>query len=126
MTITAGHVEHTPPSFAFAIDGDGGRLVYSGDTSANGTLQALAADADLMLCEATLPERYAGAAPHLTATEAAAIARGAGVGRLVLVHIWSTNDRDEMARMASEAFGAPVIVATELQSFHVTPSGGVS
>ena len=50
--------------------------------------------ADLLLAEATLPEAYAGAAPHMTASQAGELAREAGARALVLVHVWPTNDRD--------------------------------
>ena len=67
-----------------------------------------------MLSEATWLERPAGADHfHLTPTEAAGQASQAGVGRLILTHIWPTNDRRRMAEAAEAAFDGPVTVAHE-------------
>jgi hypothetical protein len=38
--------------------------------------------------------------------------------------VWPTNDRELMARVASEAFGGPVVVASELDVFDIAPKGG--
>jgi hypothetical protein len=43
---------------------------------------------------------------------------------LVLTHVWPTNDRELMVRIASEAFGGPVVVASELDVFDIAPKGG--
>jgi ribonuclease BN (tRNA processing enzyme) len=75
---------------------------------------------DLLLAEATLPQEYAGAAPHLTAAQAGELAREAEAGALVLVHVWPTNDRGATAREASASFGAPVVVANEFDVFEIT------
>jgi ribonuclease BN (tRNA processing enzyme) len=62
-------------------------LAYSGDTAPNPQLAALAHDADLFLCEATLgagePEEDRG---HLTAEEAIDAFRASGARRLLVIH----------------------------------------
>jgi ribonuclease BN (tRNA processing enzyme) len=62
-------------------------LAYSGDTAPNPQLVALARDADLFLCEATLgagePEENRG---HLTAAEAVDAFRASGARRLLVIH----------------------------------------
>jgi ribonuclease BN (tRNA processing enzyme) len=60
----------------------------------------------------------------MTASQAGELARNAGARALVLTHVWPTNDRELMASIASEAFGAPVVVASELDSFDIAPKGG--
>jgi ribonuclease BN (tRNA processing enzyme) len=124
LRIKAHHVDHTPPSYAFVVEADGARLAYTGDTSANDGVRAAAKGADLLLAEATMPEEYKDAAPHLAASQAGEMAREAGVGELVLVHVWPTNDRAEMARVAAEVFGGRATVAEELDSFEVRSHGG--
>lgn len=119
LRITAVSVEHTEPTFAFRVEGDGALLCYTADTAPGEGMRAAIAGADLLLCEATLPEGYAGLAPHLTAWQAGEEARAGNVGELVLVHVWPSNDRDEMARLASEAFGRPVSVAREMDTYEV-------
>jgi ribonuclease BN (tRNA processing enzyme) len=78
--------------------------------------------ADFLLCEATLPEQYAGMAPHMTAGEAGTLAREAGASQLAMIHIWPTNDRAEQARVASKAFGRPAHVASELDTYEIVAS----
>ena len=122
LSVTPVEVEHTTPTFALVVQGDGARLVYTADTAPCGGIQAAASGADLLLAEATLPEAYTGAAPHMTATQAGELARAAGVRALALVHIWPTNDREAMARLASQAFGGgTVVVADEFDVFDITP-----
>ncbi len=69
-------------------------FVYTGDASLTPGLVEHARGADLLLSEAT----YALQEPdpeaiHMTAAEAASVARDGGVGRLVLTHL-SAEDRD--------------------------------
>ena len=64
----------------------------------------------------------AGSIPHLTAAEAGAAGREAGVRRLVLTHFQPGVDVEQARVLGSEAFGAPVEVATEGACFEVTAS----
>jgi ribonuclease BN (tRNA processing enzyme) len=124
LAIRAHHVDHTPPSFCFVADADGARLAYTGDTAPNDGALVAAGNADLLLAEATMPEEYKDAAPHMAASQAGLMAREAHVGELVLVHVWPTNDRAEMLRTAEGSFGGRVSVAKELESFDVKPRKG--
>ena len=124
LRVTPVAVQHTDPTFALIAEADGARLVYTADTAPCDSIRQAAAGADLLLAEATLPEPYAGLAPHLTASQAGEIAREAGAGAVVLVHVWPTNDRDLLASVAAEAFGHPVSVAHEMDSFDIAPRGG--
>lgn len=101
---------HQLPTLAVSLAAEGRRLVYSADSGAGGDLPALAAGADLLLCEATLPGGPgAGVWPyHLSATEAGALAREAGVGRLLLTHLAPMLDPARSIVEAAEAFGGPV------------------
>lgn len=123
MTIHPCLVEHTEPTFALRADADGSRLAYTADTSPGDHALCAAHGADLLLAEATLPEQYAGASPHMTARQAGELATSAGASRLVLVHVWPTNDREAMATDASSTYSGPVSVARELDSFEVTGKG---
>ena len=93
-----------------SLAAEGRRLVYSADTGPGGDLAALAAGADLLLCEASLAS---GPGPqswpyHLSAAEAGALAREAGVGRLLLTHLAPMLDPARSVAEAAEAFGGPV------------------
>lgn len=119
VTVTPRLVEHTHPTFALVVEGDGARLVYTSDTGCCDRVREAVRGADLVVSEATLPEAYADMSPHLTARQAGEVAREAGAGELVLVHVWPTNDRETMEREASDAFGRHVTVATELDVIDV-------
>lgn len=119
LRITPHLVPHTDPTYALVAEGDGVKLCYTADTRLGDAALRAASGADLLLAEATLPEAYAGAAPHMTAREAGVLAREAGVGELVLVHVWPTNDRAQMARDAAAEFDGPVTVAAEFDVFDV-------
>lgn len=119
LSVMPVQVEHSQPTYALRVAAEGALLVYTADAAPTDDVVAAAKGADLMLAEATLPEQYAGRAPHLTAREAGELARRAGAKRLVLTHIWPTNDRVETQRYASESFGEPVHVASEFDTFEV-------
>ena len=119
LTVTPIPVEHTAPTFALVAEADGAKLAYTADTTRCGGVIRAAQGADLLLAEATLPEDYVGPAPHMNARQAAQLAADAGVHALALVHVWPTNDRAKMARVASEVFGAEVVVAEEFDVFEI-------
>lgn len=87
------------------------------DTRVCDNAVALAEGVDLLLCEATFLESEVDLAieyGHLTAREAATIAREAGVGRLVLTHLSSRYpDAAGHLREAAEVF-PDVVVAEDL------------
>jgi ribonuclease BN (tRNA processing enzyme) len=124
LTVTPFEVEHTDPTFALVCEADSARFAYTADTAPCPGAREAARGADLLLAEATLPEQYQDAAPHMTATQAGELAAEAGVAALALVHVWPTNDRDLMARLASEAFGSTVVVANEFDVFDITSCTG--
>lgn len=123
LTVTPVEVDHTEPTFAFRAQADGVLLAYTADSAPGEHVLAAVEGADLVLSEATLPEEYAGVAPHMTATEAGRLARDGGAAELVMSHIWPTNDRDQMEMLASAAFGRSARAAREFDTFEITPKG---
>jgi ribonuclease Z len=94
----------------------GRRVVYTGDTRPCQSAIDVAADADLLIHDATFGSEYADRARdtgHATAREAAAVANAAGATRLVLTHVSSryAGDASVLAREASEAFDGEARVA---------------
>jgi ribonuclease BN (tRNA processing enzyme) len=107
-------MNHPVPTLGMRIEADGTTLAYSADTGPASELVDLSREAEVLLCEATWLQRRPEWSPvHLTATEAGQHAARAGVGRLVLTHIWPATDRQESESRARDAFGGPVIVAEE-------------
>lgn len=109
-------VPHYVPSHAVSMSSTngGGRLTFGADCGPSEELVEAASGADLLLIEATLPRpERAVARGHLTPAEAGDHARRAGAKRVVLIHISDEIDPAWAAGEASDAFGAPVEVATE-------------
>lgn len=96
----------------------GGNVAYSGDCYADARVVRALEGADLAVVEATFPSDRPHPV-HLTARDAGALARQAGVQRLVLAHLsLAWNDRDPAAE-ASETFQGPVFAGTDLMALDV-------
>lgn len=104
--------DHPVETLAVRVENESKVFAYTSDTGSAWPLSALGADVDVMLCEATFPEERAGEFAHLTASEAGAAARTAGVKRLVLTHLLPGADHDLARANAAKTFGADVEIAT--------------
>jgi len=87
----------------------GRKIVYSGDTRPNEGLVELARGADLLIHESTFGDDLAEKAlldGHSTPSQAAEVARRAGVGELILTHISPRySDPSELLGQARRVFG---------------------
>ncbi len=108
LALSFSRTDHGPETLAVRIEGEGRALGYSADTGPAWSLQALGPGLDLALCEATWLRDREGTAQHLSARQAGAMAREAGVGRLVLTHRWPTVAARDSWEEGSEAFGSAV------------------
>jgi ribonuclease BN (tRNA processing enzyme) len=107
-------MNHPVPTLGMRIEADGAALAYSADTGPTKELVELSLDAEVLLCEATWLERREGWDPiHLTAAEAGRHAASAGVGTLVLTHIWPATELREVELRAREAFDGPITLGRE-------------
>ncbi len=125
LTLRFQRTTHDEPTWACALErGDGSaRLVYTADTQGSDDLERFARGADFLLCEATYLDD-GGALPsgnHLTAGQAGALARRAGVPRLMLTHFWPGLDLDRFAAEAAATFGELVLLARPGQPVEITP-----
>lgn len=111
MTFTFSRTDHSVPTLAVRVDGGGRSLGYSADCGPGWGLAELGPGLDLALCEATFLSDREGSLPHMSARQAGASARQAGVGRLVLTHLWARIDRDAALAEGAAAFGGPVELA---------------
>jgi ribonuclease BN (tRNA processing enzyme) len=108
--VRVARVEHPCEAYGMRItDQAGATLVYTGDTGACDAVLELARDADVLLAEASwthAPGRPVGV--HLSGTQAGALARDAGVGRLLLTHIPPWTSVKAVAAEAAAEFDGPV------------------
>jgi len=120
VRVTFAATDHRPPTLAARFDDGRHRLVYTADTGPGIDLAPFAEGADLLLAEATYQQGQEGAPVHLTAAQAGELARRAGVGRLVLTHVWPTFDPERSLEEArSTAGGIPVALARPRAVFEV-------
>jgi ribonuclease BN (tRNA processing enzyme) len=123
LTITFFKVEHPFECYAVRVDDGKSVLAYSGDTRPCDSLVHAAGNAGLFLCEASCLERDASfaATGHLTTTQAAEIARQAGVGKLLLTHIWPFYSENELLSETRRIF-AEADIAAEGMEYEVGPA----
>lgn len=124
LTLTPVPTQHFIPCWGFRAEADDQVLAYTADTAPCDGLLDLAADADLLLSEATLRSLDEDARPpeargHLLPSEAGSAAREARSRRLILTHL-PVEDGAAWARAeAAAAYGARVEVAEPGGSYEV-------
>jgi len=119
LHVTPQAVSHEGEAFALVVEAEGRRLCYTGDTRFDSHVLAAATGSNLVLAEATLPEEFAGRAPHMSASQAGALAMSAGAQSLMLTHLWPTTPRGDILSAARSAFNGEVRLAEEMLSTEV-------
>jgi ribonuclease BN (tRNA processing enzyme) len=79
-------LHYTLESYGLRVSDGNRTLAYSADSAPCDGLVALARDADLFLCEATLAQPEPGIRGHLTADEALEAHESSGARRFVVIH----------------------------------------
>jgi len=113
---------HPVEAYAVRVEAGGRVLAYTADTAPSEEVVELSLGADVLVAEATLSEAYADraeAAGHMTGSQAGAMARRAGVRRLLLTHFFPTTDPQESVAAAQKAFGGPVEAVEEGKAYEV-------
>ncbi len=112
-------VNHRPESLAVRVTGTGGKsVVYSGDTDLSPDLVALAAGADLFICESSHPDGMT-IQGHLTPSLAGTMAQQAGVAKLVLTHFYPDCDAVDITRQCRRTYAGPLVIARDLMRFEL-------
>ena len=119
LALCFSRTDHGPETLAVRADGAGRSLGYSADSGPDWSLEALGPGLNLALCEATYLRDTEGRAHHMSARQAGASGRAAGVDRLVLTHLWPTVEPAASKAEGSDAFGREVELATQNQEYEV-------
>lgn len=117
VTLADGRVIH--PDDVLGEWLQGAKLVFVGDAGRTDNLVDEAQDADVLVIEATYLHHEANMARefgHLTARQAAELARQAGVRQLVLTHL-SRRNRERDVLNEAKAIFANVVVARDFDHF---------
>ena len=104
---------HFMPNAGLRLSSGGAVLAYTGDSGPSPDLLSLARGADLLLAEASCPREVPPASARYlsSASQAGQVARGAGVGRLILTHLMPESSAQDSARAAAEGYAGPIAVA---------------
>jgi ribonuclease BN (tRNA processing enzyme) len=97
---------HHVANVGVRLSSGGASLAYTGDTGPSPAIVELARGVDLLIAEATYPEVVPDAnAPYLSsARQAGGYADAAGVGSLMLTHLWPGIDPERALAGAAAAF----------------------
>jgi ribonuclease BN (tRNA processing enzyme) len=113
LDLDFSRTEHYVDTLAVRVATDGVSLAYSADTGPGWSFSEFGLPIDLALCEATnLADGEGEGVLHLSARQAGAMVRDAGIDRLVLTHIIPGGEHEAYRRESEAAFGRPVEVAT--------------
>ena len=95
---------HPCISLAVRVEAGGRSLVYTGDTQWYEGLEDFCRNADLLVCESSLYNRFYGQVEgHLTAGEAGRLAARSGCGTLILTHLPHYGEHSLLLEEALEA-----------------------
>lgn len=121
VSIRFGRAVHPVPALVTRFDTPHGSLVYSGDTGPGSDLGELATGADVLLCEATITgDRSVQTYPyHLTAGEAGRIATEAGVSTLIVTHLASGSDAEQVREESGAEFRGKISLAAPGTTFTI-------
>jgi ribonuclease BN (tRNA processing enzyme) len=112
-------MHHNAESLAYRFtDRQGRSVVYSGDTDYTDNLVYLSGGADLLICEAALPDERK-VEGHLTPSLAGDIASRAGVAQLVLTHFYPECDRVDIRAQCRKTYRGPLVLAKDLMQIEL-------
>jgi ribonuclease BN (tRNA processing enzyme) len=116
-------LRHAKPNCGIRVTAQGATLAYTGDTGVTDDLTRLAANADLLLAEASLEHTDLGPHGHLSAADAARAAHAGGAAELVLTHMTSAEEAHVKAQVAEAARHFPGNVAAASPGARFTVGG---
>jgi ribonuclease BN (tRNA processing enzyme) len=110
--------QHRPESIAYRLEGGSGGFVYTGDTEYSESVVELARGAHTMLVECSFPDN-SPVPGHLTPHGVARMASEAGVGRVVLTHLYPAAEALDLRREVGRGYDGEIVVADDGLRFGV-------
>jgi ribonuclease BN (tRNA processing enzyme) len=110
--------QHRPESIAYRLDGEDGAFAYTGDTEYSESVVELARGAHTMLVECSFPDD-SPVPGHLTPGGVARMASEAGVGRVVLTHLYPPAEALDLPEEVGRGYEGEVVVARDGLRFSV-------
>ena len=108
--------DHPVETLAVRAESGGRSVIYSADTGPGWDPSGFGDGVDLFVCEATFrPDEEGGV--HLSARQAAGLARRLGAGRLVITHVSPLLEDEGQRLAAAEAYGGTVELARSGRTF---------
>lgn len=111
-SVETARTAHTQNSVAFRIESEGRALVLSGDAMETLGLIRLARNADVFVCECSLPNGWPPT-NHLMAGAVGRMAREAHVKRLVLTHLYPPALDADVVSQVRQEFDGDIRVAVD-------------
>ena len=111
-------VFHISNSRAFAVEMDGKKVSFSGDSGYCQSLIELAQDSDLFVCECALPD-HEKPDNHLSPSQVGDIAAKANVLKLVLTHFYPEVESEPIAEIVGRKFSGEVILGEDLMRIEI-------
>lgn len=114
LTMSFAPTAHTAPCFAIRVSDGRASLVYGADGAPSVAVEQLAADADLLILEATFADdaQTAAAHGHMTARQGGELAARARAECLLLTHLLP-GAGDELVELAGRGFDGRIAIARE-------------
>jgi ribonuclease BN (tRNA processing enzyme) len=119
LRVNSCATQHTDDSVAYRFEAGGRSLVITGDADYDSALVEFARGADLLVADCSFPDRLK-IRGHMSASECGRLAEQAGVGRLLLSHLYPVEAGDAARLHESRAvYRGPVELAEDLAQWQV-------
>ncbi len=107
-------------ALSFRVESEGRVFCYSGDSGVCDNLVKAAREADLFLCECSIPAAYpAMPGVHLTSAEVGQVATRAGARRVVVTHLYPQADEVDILAEVRGHYAGLLELAEDGSSFQV-------
>lgn len=112
-------MKHTEHAVGYRFEAEGKIFVYSGDTDYCHGIVSLAKGADVLLIECSFQDenKIEG---HLTPAEAGKIASEAGVGKLILTHLYPPVDEKALVASAEKHYQGEILIAQDFMRIKIS------